>query len=89
MRGRGRDGYGPYNSHQTDVDSGGRSKSRGILALEKSTDGWDAETVEPLWLAFEEQCVRNLLDLRAERYVREVVGRLETEMGGMGLVSRV
>lgn len=52
--------------------------------LEKATEDWDVDTVPPLWLAFEAAFTRDLVDLRAERYVRAVFALRKSEVARMG-----
>lgn len=50
--------------------------------LERTTEDWEVESFEPLRSAFEAPFTRDIIDLHAEPYVRDVVTRLTSEVTG-------
>lgn len=52
--------------------------------LENSPEDWDVETLPHLRILFRAPFTRDVVDRRAERYVRDVVTRLESDVTGMG-----
>lgn len=77
----GAHGGGSHHRHYQAVT--GAQKSRGVRDLEKATDDWEVEDTGPLPVVFEDPFVRDLFDVRAEHFVRDVVARLNNEMSGM------
>lgn len=58
-------------------DAATARRSRGVLALEKETEGWEEENVPPFRLDFKVPFSRKLIDMHAEWYVRDVIIRLK------------
>lgn len=52
--------------------------------MEWATEGWDVEVFAPLRISFETPFGREIVDMRTERYVRDVVTRVKEEMSGVG-----
>lgn len=54
-----------------------------VRILERPSEELDMEVVAPLRIAFDTPFTRDLVDRRAERYVRDVVSRLASEVTGL------
>lgn len=61
----------------------GTQKSRGVRDLGKASDGWQVEDMGPLPDLFEDPFVRDLVDVRAQSYVRDIVAHLSNGMSEM------
>lgn len=57
-----------------------------MYVLQKETDGWEVEALEPWRVGFEGLLVRDLVDVRASFYITDGVSRPRTEIGGMGTI---